>query len=55
MVAVQWAADLASDISVPLVLAHVVEPVVVFPWWQPLLAETESDRVAPGQRMLAKL
>ena len=26
MAATQWAGDLASDISVPLVLAHVVEP-----------------------------
>jgi universal stress protein A len=51
--AMQWAADLASDISVPLVLAHVVEPVVVPPSGQVLPAEFESDRVASGQRMLA--
>jgi universal stress protein A len=53
--AVQWAGDLASDISVPLVLVHVVEPVVVPPWWQALIADFESDRVASGQRMLARL
>lgn len=55
MAATQWAADLASDISVPLVLAHVVEPVVVPPRWQALVADFESDRMASGQRMLASL
>ena len=55
MAAVQWAADLASDISVPLVLAHVVEAVVVPPRWQQLVADFESDRVASGQRMLETL
>ena len=55
MAAMQWAADLAFDISVPLVLAHVVEPVVVPPRWQALVADFESDRVASGQRMLARL
>ena len=34
MAATQWAGDLASDISVPLVLAHVVEPVIVPLRWQ---------------------
>ena len=55
MAATQWAADLASDIGVPLVLAHVVEPVVVPPRWQALVADFESDRVSSGQRMLEKL
>jgi universal stress protein A len=55
MAAMQWAGDLASDIGVPLVLAHVVEPVVVPPRWQALVADFESDRVASGQRMLARL
>ena len=55
MAAMQWAGDLASDIGVPLVLAHVVEPVVVPPRWQVLVADFESDRVASGQRMLARL
>ena len=55
MAAMQWAGDLASDIRVPLVLAHVVEPVVVPPRWQALVADFESDRVASGQRMLARL
>jgi universal stress protein A len=55
MAAMQWAGDLASDISVPLVLAHVVEPVVVPPRWQALVADFERDRIASGQRMLARL
>jgi universal stress protein A len=55
MAATQWASDLASDINVPLVLAHVVEPVVVPARWQALVADFESDRVASGQRMLARL
>lgn len=55
MAAMQWAGDLASDISVPLVLAHIVEPVVVPPQWQALVADFESDRVTSGQRMLARL
>jgi universal stress protein A len=55
MGATQWARDLAADISVPLVLAHVVEPVVVSPRWQALVADFESDRVVSGQRMLARL
>ena len=55
MAAMQWAGDLASDLGVPLVLAHVVEPVVAPPRWQALVADFESDRVASGQRMLASL
>jgi universal stress protein A len=55
MAAVQWAGDLAADIRVNLVLAHVVEPVIVPPHWQPSGADFESDRIASGQRMLTKL
>src|SRR6185503_20396125 len=55
MAATQWAGDLASDIGVPLVLANVVEPVAAPARWQALVADFESDRVASGQRMLARL
>ena len=55
MAATQWASDLASNIGVPLVLAHVVEPVVVPPPWQGLAADFESERIASGERMLARL
>jgi universal stress protein A len=55
MAALQWACDLASDVKIPLVLAHVVKPVVVPPMWHALGADFEGDRVASGQRMLATL
>jgi nucleotide-binding universal stress UspA family protein len=55
MAALQWAGDLASDIRVPLVLAHVVEPVSVSPRWQALAADFEDDRVSSGRRMLERL
>jgi universal stress protein A len=55
MAATQWATDLASDLSIPLVLAHVVEPVAMPPRWQALAAEFESDRISTAQRMLEKL
>jgi universal stress protein A len=55
MAATQWAADLASDLSLPLVLAHVVEPVVVPPRWQALVADFDDERVRSGQRMLTRL
>ncbi len=54
--ATRWAADLAVDIGAPLVLAHVVEPVIVPGQGGPALAaDFEGDRVASGQRMLASL
>ena len=55
MAAAQWAADLASETHAPVVLAHVVELLVVPARWQVLVAEFESERVASGQRMLARL
>ena len=55
MSATQWAADLASDIAAPLVLAHVVEPVLVSPLWEALAADFEDERVASGRRMLSRL
>ena len=55
MAATQLAADLASDLNVPLVLAHVVEPLNPPSQWQALAAEFEDDRIASGQRMLARL
>jgi universal stress protein A len=55
MAALQWAGDLAADISVPLVLAHVIEPVVVPPRGHASVADVESDRIVSGQRILARL
>jgi nucleotide-binding universal stress UspA family protein len=53
--ATAWAIDLASDLGVPLVFAHVVEPVIVPAWWQGLATDLEGERVASGQQMLASL
>jgi universal stress protein A len=53
--ATQWAADLASDVAAPLVLAHVVEPLLVSPVWEPLVADIEDERVASGRRMLSRM
>jgi nucleotide-binding universal stress UspA family protein len=55
MSATQWAADLAGDVAAPLVLAHVVEPMLVSPLWEPLVADFEDERVTSGRRMLARL
>lgn len=55
MAATQWAGDLASDLGLPLILVHVVEPVVVPSRWQALVAEFEGDRVASAERRLAAL
>ena len=55
MSATQWAADLASDVSAPVVLAHVVEPVLLSPLWEALAADFEDERVASGRRMLSRL
>ncbi len=55
MSATQWAADLASDVAAPLVLAHVVAPMLVSPLWEALVADFEDERVASGRRMLARL
>ena len=55
MAAVRWAGELAADVGVPLVLAHVVEPIEVPLRWQAFATEFEGDRVESGQRMLASL
>ena len=55
LTATQWAADLAAEIGVPLVLAHVVDPVLVSPQWQPLVADLDSEHVASAQRALTNL
>ena len=55
MAAMEWAGDLAAGIGVPLVLAHVIEPVAVPAPWQALAGDFDSDRVASGRRMLAGL
>ena len=53
--AMEWAGNLAYEIGISLVLAHVVEPVIVPPPWQALVTDFENDRVASGRRMLGRL
>jgi nucleotide-binding universal stress UspA family protein len=53
--ALQWASDLAFEMSARVVLAHVVEPVVVPLRWQGLAAEFEGDRIASSQQKLARV
>jgi nucleotide-binding universal stress UspA family protein len=53
--ATQWAFDVAVEMRVPLVLAHVVEPVVVNSLWQPLIDDLDNERVTFGHRLLTKL
>ena len=55
MAALQWAGSLASDINAPILLAHVVEPVLVSPLWQPLVADLDSEHVASARRTLTRL
>lgn len=53
--AVQWAADLAQEVSSPLLLLHVVEPIPVGPEWQVYLAEAEAHREATARDQLHAL
>lgn len=43
--AMRWAAQAATTYDVPLVLAHVVQPVVVAPQWQPYAQQADDARV----------
>lgn len=52
--AMRWADDLASGIGVPLVLVHVVEPVIVSLPWREAGADVERERVASKQRLLER-
>lgn len=53
--ATAWAANLAADVAVPVVLAHVVEPVLVSPLWQPLVSDFDDERVESARQLLAKV
>jgi nucleotide-binding universal stress UspA family protein len=50
--AMRWAARFATACDVPLLLAHVVEPVVVAPQWRPYVQETDDARVAAARERL---
>jgi nucleotide-binding universal stress UspA family protein len=50
--AMRLAARFATEYDVPLLLAHVVEPVVVAPQWRPYVQETDEGRVAAAREQL---
>jgi nucleotide-binding universal stress UspA family protein len=50
--AMRWAAQLAMEYDVPLLLAHVVEPVTVAPQWRLYVQETDEGRVAAARERL---
>jgi len=50
-----WAADLAREMSVPLVLAHVVTPADVPPQWQSYVGDADAERAALARERLAAL
>lgn len=53
--AMRWAVRFATAYGVPLTLAHVVEPVVVAPQWQPYVQTTDQDRIAAAHNRLQRL
>jgi nucleotide-binding universal stress UspA family protein len=53
--ALRWAADLAHEVSRPLLLVHVVEPIAVPPRWQPYIVDADHGRVADARAQLDKL
>ena len=52
--AMGWAATFAREYDVPLLLAHVVEPVVVAPQWRTYVQETDERRVAAARERLER-
>ena len=53
--AVLWAADLAQEVSRPLLLLYVVEPIAVAPEWHVYIAEADERRVATAREKLQAL
>ncbi len=53
--AVRWAADLAREMTSPLLLVHVVEPIVVLPQWQPFVEQADEARAAEARVRLETL
>lgn len=52
---VRWAAHLAGEMASPLLLVHVVEPLVVSPQWRSYVAEADEARVAEARTRLQAL
>jgi nucleotide-binding universal stress UspA family protein len=55
LAALDWAAMLAQENSVPLVMAHVVAPLAVAPQWRPYVEEADEQRVREARARLAQL
>jgi nucleotide-binding universal stress UspA family protein len=53
--AVHWAADLAHQLAVPLVVAHVVTPIAVPTQWQPYVDVVDGERVTQTRQRLERL
>jgi nucleotide-binding universal stress UspA family protein len=53
--AAPWAADLAREISVPLVLAHVVTPADVPRQWQSYVGDADTERATLARKRLEEL
>ena len=53
--ALRWAADLAHEMSSPLLLVHVVEPIAVPLQWHPYIEDGDQTRVAGARTELDKL
>lgn len=53
--AVRWAAAFAHERSIPLLLAHVVEPVAVPSQWRTYLEEADEARVAEARIQLHRM
>jgi universal stress protein A len=50
--AMRWADRFATTYDVPLMLTHVVEPVVVAPQWRRYVQETDEGRIAAARERL---
>lgn len=53
--ALQWAVKVAQELSLPLILVHVVPPINVPPRWQSYAAESNAERVAQARSKLVHL
>lgn len=53
--ALEWAAVLAQETQVPIVMAHVVSPVAVAPQWRPYVEEADEQRVTEARIRLEEL
>ena len=53
--ALQWGLNAARELSLPLILAHVVQPLSVPPKWQPYVVEPDEERIARARAKLVSL